>query len=95
MNTEQFSLSCEHGTFKSLDDLASFLMTKQEKSIKDLRHYKKTIDDKELCSICLKTIKINNEIIELECKHYFHAKCIYKWLRKHSTCPICRENAFK
>lgn len=30
-----------------------------------------------------------------QCGHHFHAACVGKWLKDHTTCPMCRENAFK
>ena len=58
------------------------------------------------CSICLMIIKkltkwdklhlgystVDNvfNIVNLDCKHYFHRKCIKKWLDKNNTCPNCR-----
>ena len=39
------------------------------------------------CSICL------NSIIDaqyLPCGHYYHKKCINKWLKNNNTCPFCR-----
>jgi hypothetical protein len=29
----------------------------------------------------------------LSCKHYYHFKCLEKWLSKSSTCPTCRMQA--
>ena len=58
------------------------------------------------CSICLLPIKKltkwdklhlgystvyqSLDIMELECKHIFHKKCIKIWLNKSETCPNCR-----
>ena len=39
------------------------------------------------CAICLKELK---QPIELSCSHRFHNKCITKWLKINSSCPICR-----
>ena len=42
---------------------------------------------KEMCSICL------NHIIKAQyvnCGHYFHKKCITKWMKINNTCPVCR-----
>ena len=43
------------------------------------------------CNICLDDFIKNEKIIRLKCDHYYHKKCIYSWLKKHSNkCPICR-----
>lgn len=43
----------------------------------------------ENCTICLDAM--NDKIILLPCKHYFHPECIKKWLREYNyKCPICR-----
>jgi hypothetical protein len=45
------------------------------------------------CSICLEEFNLNNKIINLKCKHFFHYNCIYNWLSKESTkCPTCRQD---
>ena len=44
------------------------------------------------CIICTEKIKLNVNIIILNCpgKHKFHEICIKEWLRKSDRCPICR-----
>ena len=45
----------------------------------------------ENCSICLHPM-INSHY--LTCGHYFHSKCIKRWIKKQNTCPICRAVIF-
>ena len=51
--------------------------------------------DKKSCIICLIDMKINDKIIILPCTHSFHEKCIIEWLKKKSTCPLCKEKVNK
>nr|XP_011463981.1 PREDICTED: putative RING-H2 finger protein ATL21A [Fragaria vesca subsp. vesca] len=47
--------------------------------------------DDKTCSICLCEYQPKETIrIIPDCNHYFHASCIYEWLRKNPTCPLCR-----
>ncbi|GMI74076.1 hypothetical protein HRI_001076900 [Hibiscus trionum] len=43
------------------------------------------------CSICLGEYE-EKEILRImpKCGHNFHLTCIDVWLRKQSTCPVCR-----
>ncbi len=45
------------------------------------------------CAICLLDYKYGEEICALACHdlHIFHEECIQEWLKKQSTCPICRK----
>jgi len=57
--------------------------------------YKITSDDNLLldeCSICLEKYKVNDKILNLNCRHSFHKDCINIWLKDNNTCPQCREN---
>lgn len=45
--------------------------------------------EKEKCTICLDIIE-NNEV-NLECKHIFHKNCIEGWNKHKNTCPVCRK----
>ncbi|KAJ6686181.1 hypothetical protein OIU79_016056 [Salix purpurea] len=43
------------------------------------------------CSICLEEYQEKEELrIMPGCGHNFHLSCIDVWLRKQSTCPVCR-----
>lgn len=41
-----------------------------------------------VCAICLESLTHPRT---LPCRHSFHARCVESWLRRSSTCPLCRE----
>ena len=47
---------------------------------------------KEQCFICMDDYKLNQlKRLLPKCNHYFHKKCIDKWLKKKASCPVCRD----
>ena len=67
--------------------------------IKNLRSYKLIKKNDELiknecsCNICMSKFKEGEyKRILPKCKHVFHKKCIDKWLKDNTECPICRCN---
>lgn len=42
------------------------------------------------CPICCTYIQSNEFVRDLNC-HQFHKKCIDKWLKFNTTCPMCRK----
>ena len=47
----------------------------------------------DVCGICLSIIPNNSSVVELDCKHAFHASCAVDWFRTRQSngrCPICR-----
>lgn len=45
---------------------------------------------KEECSICYNSFNTSEYKRKLYCSHFFHKKCIDKWLKTNYHCPICR-----
>ena len=45
------------------------------------------------CNICIDEYKLDDKVVKLFCKHYFHKDCIKNWLcDERVTCPICRKD---
>lgn len=47
------------------------------------------------CPICTLEFEIDDNIRSTPCNHFFHMDCIYQWLTKHCThplCPVCRHD---
>lgn len=45
------------------------------------------------CPICLEAYEASSRLIDLECNHTFHSRCIMEWFRENSTCPVCRHSS--
>lgn len=43
-----------------------------------------------VCCICLTNMKLNDQIVQLKCKHMFHHPCLDKWIQTKEECPFCR-----
>ena len=51
---------------------------------------KKEHDNNNNCVICMCDFEINDKISTLPCAHVFHTECIISWIKKETTCPICK-----
>lgn len=49
------------------------------------------------CSICIDDLsKTREDIIELpQCLHIFHQDCLFEWLRRQNSCPLCRRAPYE
>jgi hypothetical protein len=78
------------------DDLEGYFKNCKEINEKISKPLKIKKDDlllKEECLICMDKYKIGEfKRLLPKCSHYFHKRCIDKWLKKKCTCPVCRCN---
>ncbi|XP_031247195.1 E3 ubiquitin-protein ligase At3g02290-like [Pistacia vera] len=46
-------------------------------------------EDEDVCPTCLDEYTPENPKITTRCSHHFHLGCIYEWLERSESCPIC------
>lgn len=46
-------------------------------------------DDEDVCPTCLEEYTTENPKIITKCSHHFHLGCIYEWMERSDTCPVC------
>ena len=61
-----------------------------KKNIKKYENINKNIN--EVCVICLDEYCSKDNILILDCTHYYHSECLIDWFKKNPsyTCPLCR-----
>lgn len=50
------------------------------------------LDHESECVICAEDLTLDEELLELPCRHRFHEECIKKWLVRACRCPLCQQD---
>ena len=74
--------NCEEGISEWVDK-----KNKTLNQINDIENKFKNIL-KDPCPICLE--KLDKPLLEPNCQNIFCGSCIFKWIEKKNTCPLCR-----
>ncbi|KAJ6341407.1 hypothetical protein OIU78_009555 [Salix suchowensis] len=54
-----------------------------------LNNVQPSSEDEDACPTCLDEYTPENPKITTRCSHHFHLGCIYEWLERSESCPIC------
>ncbi|KAI4368544.1 hypothetical protein MLD38_017091 [Melastoma candidum] len=54
-----------------------------------LSHLQPSSEDEDVCPTCLEEYTTENPKIMTKCSHHFHLGCIYEWMERSESCPIC------
>ncbi|XP_059283450.1 E3 ubiquitin-protein ligase At3g02290-like [Lycium barbarum] len=46
-------------------------------------------EDEDVCPTCLEEYTEENPKIMTKCSHHFHLSCIYEWMERSDSCPVC------
>lgn len=46
-------------------------------------------EDEDVCPTCLDEYTPENPKIITRCSHHFHLGCIYEWMERSDSCPLC------
>ncbi|KAJ5735065.1 RING finger protein [Penicillium malachiteum] len=46
--------------------------------------------DEATCAVCQEELKHDEQVVVLNCKHWFCVECTNSWLSVKDTCPMCR-----
>lgn len=47
------------------------------------------MEDDDICPTCLDPYTLDNPKIWTRCGHHFHMPCIFEWMERKDTCPMC------
>ncbi|XP_028782921.1 E3 ubiquitin-protein ligase At3g02290 [Neltuma alba] len=46
-------------------------------------------EEEDVCPTCLEEYTEENPRILTKCNHHFHLSCIYEWMERSESCPVC------
>lgn len=61
----------------------------------DMNETNELTENNKQCCICFDNYVKGDDLRLLNCVHHMHKECCDKWLAEHSTCPLCRSDAFE
>ncbi|KAJ4712042.1 E3 ubiquitin-protein ligase [Melia azedarach] len=94
-NTQETSVKCEdlkEPEYKkqTIVDLESAKEVEIELS-KSVKPVVSVIEEEDVCPTCLEEYDAENPKITTKCEHHFHLACIFEWMERSDTCPVCNQ----
>lgn len=76
------------GQYKEYNSKSSLKLT-TPKVTSGYTHVYSSSEDDEVCPTCLEEYTPENPKIVTNCSHHFHLGCIYEWMERSESCPVC------
>mmetsp|Transcript_65301 Transcript_65301/g.76715 ORF Transcript_65301/g.76715 Transcript_65301/m.76715 type:complete len:403 (-) Transcript_65301:514-1722(-) len=83
---ESLSTACSDD---SKQDTGYGALAKEESTMDNVCHTHAGIKSQSVCSICLCEYEAGDAVLQLPCRHLYHAACIESWTKNHVRCPLC------
>ncbi|KAG6708688.1 hypothetical protein I3842_06G094200, partial [Carya illinoinensis] len=77
------------GQVKGLNEDSSLKFSLENRKAGDLYDRALPEDHEDICPICLEEYTPENPKILTQCSHPYHLSCIYEWMERSETCPVC------
>ncbi|CAD8049341.1 unnamed protein product [Paramecium primaurelia] len=81
------NLQTNKTTIDNSQEIAELIPTIQFSAV--FKKYPQILDFNQ-CAICLDNFQLDQQVRVTYCQHVFHSKCFDAWIKKNSSCPICR-----
>ncbi|CAI0553238.1 unnamed protein product, partial [Linum tenue] len=79
--------TCEEGSKEQRP--RSSLKLSSAKATSGIGYIYSSSEDEEVCPTCLEEYAPENPKIMTKCSHHFHLGCIYEWMERSDSCPVC------
>ncbi|KAA8547878.1 hypothetical protein F0562_004307 [Nyssa sinensis] len=79
--------TCEEGP-KEYNSKSSLKLS-TAKMVTGYAHMYSSSEDEDVCPTCLEEYTSENPKIITKCTHHFHLGCIYEWMERSESCPVC------
>lgn len=86
--SEKWNGSNLEGRFKLCFPMSSLKHPSKEVT-SGLTYIFSSSEDEDVCPTCLEEYTSENPRIVMQCSHHFHLGCIYEWMERSVSCPVC------
>ncbi|KAL8117282.1 hypothetical protein AgCh_015258 [Apium graveolens] len=80
--------TCEEGS-KEYDPKSAVRLSMGRMSATGFAHIYSSSEDEDVCPTCLEEYTTENPKIITKCSHHYHLGCIYEWMERSDSCPVC------
>ncbi|XP_057968379.1 E3 ubiquitin-protein ligase At3g02290-like [Malania oleifera] len=79
--------TCQEGSKENQS--RSSLKLLSAKTTTEVGLFYSSTEDEDVCPTCLEEYSPENPKIITKCTHHFHLACIYEWMERSESCPVC------